>query len=370
MSVSSEFSERSSHKNIEFCAQDSNTLFSVLAVLRIVQVCNILPEVEYVSRPGSAEQSGNPKACSALRSWLNSDDSRGWQRNPDASISSTIQYFLDGLLDAIGCANMAIWSACHSMESAQGHLALTGGQPNDELSSDDTFEPKSADEGWSSELEGDQLTATGSEPSCFPGSAKVELESGSTVAMRNLRIGDSVRVSSTEYSKVYVFSHRDAHATAQYLRISAGNSSIVMTLGHLLPVNGGQLAPAAAVTAGDRIQSSSGKWTAVTSVRPAFASGLYNPHTLQGEIVVDGICVSTYTTAVPVSLAKTLLAPIRGMHALGLVKESLFIGWLSHWPRPSWLISFAMRTGSHLWKDTAPSPLRADSVLVVGNGEP
>ena len=41
------------------------------------------------------------------------------------------------------------------------------------------------------------------------------------------------------------------------------------------------------------------------------AEGLYNPHTLSGTIIVDGVLASDVTTAVNPVLARSLLAPLK-----------------------------------------------------------
>ena len=44
--------------------------------------------------------------------------------------------------------------------------------------------------------------------------------------------------------------------------------------------------------------------------------GLYNPLTLAGDIVVDGILASTYTKAVTPKMAHAALAPLRMMYEI------------------------------------------------------
>ncbi len=56
---------------------------------------------------------------------------------------------------------------------------------------------------------------------------------------------------------------------------------------------------------------------AVVAVSPEVATGLYNPQTLSGDIVVNGIRASTYTAAIAPSLAHVALWPVRMMYRLG-----------------------------------------------------
>ena len=54
------------------------------------------------------------------------------------------------------------------------------------------------------------------------------------------------------------------------------------------------------------------------AVRSARKTGLYNPHTLHGDIVVDGVLTSTYTAAFSPTLAHVALAPLRALYRAGV----------------------------------------------------
>jgi hypothetical protein len=49
----------------------------------------------------------------------------------------------------------------------------------------------------------------------------------------------------------------------------------------------------------------------------SFHAGLYNPHTLNGDIVVNGVKTSSYTATVAPGLAHAALWPIRMLYTLG-----------------------------------------------------
>lgn len=49
------------------------------------------------------------------------------------------------------------------------------------------------------------------------------------------------------------------------------------------------------------------------SVRKVEKEGLYNPQTVHGDIVVDGIVASVYTEAVQPRVAHAMLAPMRAV---------------------------------------------------------
>ena len=57
----------------------------------------------------------------------------------------------------------------------------------------------------------------------------------------------------------------------------------------------------------------------VTGVDVVERVGLYNPQTVAGDIFVDGVLASTYTTAVEPELAHALLTPLRAaFRAMGV----------------------------------------------------
>jgi len=134
--------------------------------------------------------------------------------------------------------------------------------------------------------------------------------------MNMLTIGDKVRVNSNTFSDVYMFSHRLSAIRAEFVRIATSTNTIMLTPNHYLYVNG-KLAIASTVKVGDQLTTRSGLSTVVTSVSTAWAEGLYNPHTMDGDIVVDGILTSTYTSDISPSLAHAALWPVRMLHTLG-----------------------------------------------------
>jgi hypothetical protein len=150
---------------------------------------------------------------------------------------------------------------------------------------------------------------------CFPGDATVELQSGAAIAMADLKVGDVVRVGAgaADFSKVYMFTHRDADVKAKFVKIAtASGSEVRMTSGHYLYVNG-QLQTARTVKVGDVVSAGN-----VTAVSSEWAEGFYNPHTMAGDIVVNGVKTSTYTDAVAPSLAHALLWPARMLYGAGV----------------------------------------------------
>jgi hypothetical protein len=136
--------------------------------------------------------------------------------------------------------------------------------------------------------------------------------------MSQLLPGDKVHVGKGQFSEVYFFSTQLEEATAKFVSISTGATAtpLLLTAGHYLYVNG-ELNTARTVKVGDMVTLANGNEAKVTGVKDSYAPGLYNPHTLNGDIVVDGILTSTYTDAVDPTLAHALLLPLRQMYTLG-----------------------------------------------------
>lgn len=188
--------------------------------------------------------------------------------------------------------------------------------------------------------QGDARAGDDGGAACFPGTARVTLADGRVVPIAALRLGDEV-VSRPggEASAVYLFTHRQPGGLHDFLRIVATpvvgsggatpavaaltrNRTLTLSAGHYVyasavTAGGGdgrgpvRLVTAHALRAGDRLRDVSGADLAVVSVSPVSAAGLYNPHTLTGELVVDGVHVSCLTAAVAPRLATALLEPLR-----------------------------------------------------------
>jgi len=170
--------------------------------------------------------------------------------------------------------------------------------------------------------------ASSDEGVCFPAAATVELDSGATVAMADLAIGDRVRVAAgtgpAAFSEVFTFTHRKRTGTYPFVTATtASGHALSASPGHYVYVNG-QLAPMQSVRVGDALDvAAAGTHSRVVAVATAAQAGLFNPQTLAGDIVVGGVRASTYTTAVAPRLAAALLSPLRGLYRLGVTG-----GWL------------------------------------------
>ena len=157
---------------------------------------------------------------------------------------------------------------------------------------------------------------------CFSADATVVVKDAGVKKMEELNIGDQVLVhvqdsmegeTDKEYSPVFMFTHRQKNTVNEFVRIETESGrALSLTKGHYLYING-RMAAASTVSKGDLLQTSEGKSSRVTEVSKVRARGLYNPQTLHGDVYVDGIRSSTYTTSVEPQLAHNLLMPLRAL---------------------------------------------------------
>ncbi|PXF40815.1 Sonic hedgehog protein [Gracilariopsis chorda] len=158
---------------------------------------------------------------------------------------------------------------------------------------------------------------------CFPADTTVELEDGSVKEMAQVNIGDRVRVGRSMFSEVFMFTHRLQDGENYFVKIETDSSGISLTKGHYLFVNG-VLAAAKTVQVGDLVELASGETATVRAVKKVKGTGLYNPQTISGDIVVNGIRASTYTTTVDPAFAHRLLTPFRALYQAFGVATSAF----------------------------------------------
>jgi Hint module len=161
---------------------------------------------------------------------------------------------------------------------------------------------------------------------CFPADATVELESGAMVRMDALAIGDSVKVGVNQYSRVFMFTHKSSSVVSQFVTLkTSSGASLALTKGHYIYVNGA-LAAASTVAVGDELTLGNGETSAVTTVGSITGAGLFNPQTVNGNVVVNGVVSSTYTIAVEPNFAHAILAPFRLLNNFGFSFTALESG--------------------------------------------
>jgi uncharacterized surface protein with fasciclin (FAS1) repeats len=170
-----------------------------------------------------------------------------------------------------------------------------------------------------------QSVAGANDSSCFPASAVVHISSIVHVSMDKLSAGMAVKVSADSgdaSSKVYFFSHKMHTGWHEFIRISsASGHAVTLSSIHYIYANG-KLTAASSVRIGDKLRTLDGTAT-VSAVETVRERGLFAPHTLHGDLVVNRVVVSTYTRAVHPTIAHALLAPVRALVRLGVSDEPL-----------------------------------------------
>lgn len=185
---------------------------------------------------------------------------------------------------------------------------------------------------------GAPITAPDDGSACFPAAATLRRPGGEAVSMDALAVGDDVAVGGGHASRVYLFSHADAAAVSSMVELTtAAAGTLTASADHLVYVvsrdgrPGDRTAVAAdTVAPGDVLVSDRADAAAATvvSVGRVRAVGLYAPHTLTGDLVVDGFVVSSYTRLLPPAVAHAVLAPVRAAAAAGLLPARLAQGGL------------------------------------------
>ena len=143
---------------------------------------------------------------------------------------------------------------------------------------------------------------------------------------------------------MFMFSHRDFEAMASFISLTtARGASIATTPGHYIWAAdaavdsnhtiqtrawvlrragdvsvGSCLLSAHAATRGDMCDQ-------VVARSVKFSKGLYNPHTISGSIVVDGIAAATFSDVLPASLGAhaAVTTPFRWLYKACMASDSI-----------------------------------------------
>lgn len=166
---------------------------------------------------------------------------------------------------------------------------------------------------------------------CFPADATVQRRDGAVLPLSAVSVGDELRVAAgsgaAAWSRVYMFSHRLLRGTRPFVELTtASGAALTATASHLVYASGA-LVPAGDVAVGDALEVVDARTgeavsSPVVASRVVGRAGLVNPHTLHGDLVVNGVRASTWTTAVEPAVASALLAPARLAWRLGGVDAS------------------------------------------------
>lgn len=173
---------------------------------------------------------------------------------------------------------------------------------------------------------------------CFPSSSLVTLRNGSHLPISELCVGDEVLVDQNSYSTVFAFSHRHEHLQSLFyvLRTSCGKL-VSATKGHFIYADN-RLLPIERIHIGQMLRTVNGE-SQVISIHTQVSKGIYNPQTLHGNIVVNGIIASTYTKSLTINIAHAALTPLRAFSricAVDVLDRLLSIG-LRQFPGRDWI---------------------------------
>eukprot|EP00547_Thalassionema_nitzschioides_P015038 CAMPEP_0194238804 /NCGR_PEP_ID=MMETSP0158-20130606/5443_1 /TAXON_ID=33649 /ORGANISM="Thalassionema nitzschioides, Strain L26-B" /LENGTH=359 /DNA_ID=CAMNT_0038973137 /DNA_START=158 /DNA_END=1237 /DNA_ORIENTATION=- len=130
---------------------------------------------------------------------------------------------------------------------------------------------------------------------CFSGLSVVKLEDGSTIRMRDLKIGDRVQVTENgKFDTVYAFGHYQPDSVAEYLRIQATTKAAPITISapHMLFLDSRKAVPASSIKVDDILLGGN----IVTKIDKVSMMGAYAPFTHSGSIVVNGVVASNYVS--------------------------------------------------------------------------
>jgi hypothetical protein len=133
---------------------------------------------------------------------------------------------------------------------------------------------------------------------CFSGESTVEVQNRGIVKMRDLVIGDFVKVNDDTYEPIYSFGHKKSDASATFLEIltDGRNPPLEISHDHMVVMKDNHVVPACMINVGDSLLASSGKPIAVTRIREVVRIGVYAPFTASGLITVNGVVASNYVS--------------------------------------------------------------------------
>lgn len=164
--------------------------------------------------------------------------------------------------------------------------------------------------------------------SCFPVDTKVMSE-GFSVPIQNAKIG-MLLLSSRGPSPFFLQGHADADATTSMMEIDTlSNHSVKASFDHYFPLVSGTHLAAKSLSLGDELwvqHSGSMVPSPIVGIRVVVARGLFNPYTVAGDIVVNGILASSHSSwfleetgmsdATIVAAYKVLFSPLLFLHHL------------------------------------------------------
>lgn len=110
---------------------------------------------------------------------------------------------------------------------------------------------------------------------CFPAHVAVMLGNGSFKVVEELLIGDRVQVGPSQFSEVFMLTHRESVGTHDFLYLysAARNSPLILSPGHLRSING-EMKAARQSRRWDMIHLGDGTTTTITKIMRRRERGL------------------------------------------------------------------------------------------------
>ena len=171
---------------------------------------------------------------------------------------------------------------------------------------------------------------------CFPAGELVTMADGSRQPIESISRNDAVASTDLETpSEIFMHSHADPHAVASFVHVQYADGEKTRTLrvspGHYV-YRGGQdsmpmLVKAADIAVGDSLIGADSLPKRVVQVSRVTGKGLFNPHSLNGDLIVSGVRVSCFTTAVKPLVASSAMAPLRLLHRIGSYRIQDLLSW-------------------------------------------
>ena len=145
--------------------------------------------------------------------------------------------------------------------------------------------------------------------SCFPADAIVTTSHAGDLPISSLKIGDKVLAArpdgSTFFDDIYMFGHKDATAASRFVKLETASGAVLRLTAdhHLFVTRGGERleVPSSKALAGDFVhvagRSGACQLEAIVAKSLVAGTGLFNPYTLSGSIVVDGVAASCHSSS-------------------------------------------------------------------------
>ncbi|CDF39545.1 unnamed protein product [Chondrus crispus] len=171
---------------------------------------------------------------------------------------------------------------------------------------------------------------------CFPAGELVTMADGSRQPIESISRNDAVASTDLETpSEIFMHSHADPHAVASFVHVQYADGektgNLRVSPGHYVYRRGQDSMPmllkAADIAVGDFLIGADRLPKRVVQVSSVTGSGLFNPHSLNGDLIVSGVRVSCFTTAVKPLVASSAMAPLRLLHRIGSYRLQDLLSW-------------------------------------------